>query len=259
MIRRIAMIGVCVLVCWSAGAEVGWQVYEETNVKGTIRGTIKKDHIIQMQSGSIYQVSELTLQLVLEISPKAVVLQNGNQFKLIIDGFDEPLICKQLTAPKRREAGVHAGLPTSTAPASELAHNIPLERLLPEAQQREMGIHKLTKEERDKLGKHIAAVYLAGVKKGREDTAARPASPAARSVSPSASPSVIESQIDGDFEGWEGETIVKLVNGQIWQQAEYHYEYHYAFMPKVMIYRSGAGYKMKVEGVNQDVAVTQIK
>ena len=32
---------------------------------------------------------------------------------------------------------------------------------------------------------------------------------------------VIESQIDGEFEGWEGETIFKLTNGQIWQQAEY--------------------------------------
>lgn len=255
MVRPITLIGVCVLVCWSAGAEVGWQVYEETNVKGTIRGTIKKDHIIQMQSGSVYQVSEITLQLVLELSPKALVLQNGKQFKLIIDGFDEPLICRQLTAPKSREAGVPAGLPTSTAPASEIAPDVPLERLMTEAQQREMGIHKLTKEERDKLGKYIRVVYLAGVKKGREEAAARPPSP---TVKP-ASPSVIESKIDGDFEGWEGETIVKLVNGQIWQQAEYHYEYHYAFMPEVTIYKSGTRYKMKVEGVRQDVAVTRLK
>ncbi len=32
---------------------------------------------------------------------------------------------------------------------------------------------------------------------------------------------VIECKIDGAFEGWEGETIVKLTNGQIWQQSEY--------------------------------------
>ena len=73
------------------------------------------------------------------------------------------------------------------------------------------------------------------------------------------SPSVIESQIEGDFEGWEGETIVKLMNGQIWQQSEYHYHYHYAFMPKVLIFRSGGGYKMKVEGVEKAVAVKQLK
>lgn len=33
----------------------------------------------------------------------------------------------------------------------------------------------------------------------------------------------IETQIDGDFSGWEGETIYKLRNGHIWQQARYHY------------------------------------
>ena len=70
---------------------------------------------------------------------------------------------------------------------------------------------------------------------------------------------VIESQIDGDFEGWEGETIVKLMNGQIWQQTEYYYYYHYAFMPKVLIYKSGSGYKMKVEGIEKAVRVKRLK
>ena len=72
-------------------------------------------------------------------------------------------------------------------------------------------------------------------------------------------PSLIESQIDGDFEGWEGETIVKLMNGQIWQQSEYHYNYHYAFMPKVMVFKSDSGYKMKVEGTDRAVGVRQLK
>jgi hypothetical protein len=50
----------------------------------------------------------------------------------------------------------------------------------------------------------------------------------------------LETQVDGDFKGWEGETVVKLMNGQVWQQTEYHYEYHYAYMPKVLIFSSGA-------------------
>lgn len=49
---------------------------------------------------------------------------------------------------------------------------------------------------------------------------------------------VIESQIDGEFEGWQGETIVKLLNGQIWQQSEYYYTYHYSFMPKAGEFRN---------------------
>ncbi len=70
---------------------------------------------------------------------------------------------------------------------------------------------------------------------------------------------VIESKIDGEFSGWEGETIFKLMNGQIWQQSTYAYTYRYAYSPKVLIYRSGSGYKMKVDGVTGDVTVRRIK
>jgi hypothetical protein len=85
-----------------------------------------------------------------------------------------------------------------------------------------------------------------------------PAKPKSETQKPSA-PQVIESQIQDDFEGWEGETIVKLTNGQIWQQSEYYYHYHYAFMPKVIIYRSGGGNKMKVDGIEKSVGVELLK
>jgi hypothetical protein len=68
-----------------------------------------------------------------------------------------------------------------------------------------------------------------------------------------------EAEIDGDFEGWEGETIVKLTNGQIWQQTEYYYTYHYAFMPNVMIFKSGGGFKMRVDVVEKPVGVSRLK
>jgi hypothetical protein len=70
---------------------------------------------------------------------------------------------------------------------------------------------------------------------------------------------VIESRINGDFEGWEGETILKLTNGQIWQQSEYYYFYHYAFMPEVIIFLSGGIYKMSVEGIEKSVGVIRLK
>ena len=68
----------------------------------------------------------------------------------------------------------------------------------------------------------------------------------------------IESQIDGDFEGFEGETIIKLMNGQIWQQSEYWYHYHYSFMPKVLIYKHGGIYKIKVDGIDKSIGVTRL-
>lgn len=69
-----------------------------------------------------------------------------------------------------------------------------------------------------------------------------------------------EGQIDGDFEGWTGETIYKLMDGHIIQQSEYHYHYHYAFSPRVIIYRSRGGYKIHVEDDNdEDVGIVILK
>ncbi len=70
---------------------------------------------------------------------------------------------------------------------------------------------------------------------------------------------IIESQMDGDFEGFEGETIFKLMNGQIWRQSEYWYHYHYSYMPRVIIYGVDGGYIMKVEGIEKAIGVEQIR
>ena len=75
----------------------------------------------------------------------------------------------------------------------------------------------------------------------------------------SSSNDVFESKIDGDFEGWEGETIVKLMNGQIWQQVEYYYTYTYSFMPNALVYKTGGTYKMKVDGVDKAIGVMRLK
>lgn len=72
-------------------------------------------------------------------------------------------------------------------------------------------------------------------------------------------PAVIESRIDGEFEGWDGDTVFKLENGQIWQQVSYDYEYEYAYRPKVLVYKSGSVYKMKVEGMHDEITVKRLK
>jgi hypothetical protein len=65
--------------------------------------------------------------------------------------------------------------------------------------------------------------------------------------------------IDGDFEGWDGDTVFTLCNGQIWQQSSYDYTYHYAYRPDVLIYQTGSGYRMKVEGVNDTIRVIRLR
>jgi hypothetical protein len=69
----------------------------------------------------------------------------------------------------------------------------------------------------------------------------------------------LETTIDGEFQGWDGETIFKLSNGQIWQQAEYSYTYSYAYMPEVTIYATDSGCKLKVEDEDETILVKRIK
>lgn len=69
----------------------------------------------------------------------------------------------------------------------------------------------------------------------------------------------IESEIAGEFNGWDGESVFKLTNGQIWEQAEYDYEYEYDFMPEVIIYPTNRGCRMKVEGVDSTILVRRVK
>ncbi len=69
----------------------------------------------------------------------------------------------------------------------------------------------------------------------------------------------IEAHISGDFEGWSGETVFILDNGQVWQQSSYAYTYHYAYRPKVIIFSTDGSYKMIVEGVSDSILVQRIK
>ncbi len=69
---------------------------------------------------------------------------------------------------------------------------------------------------------------------------------------------VIKTHIDGEFKGWEGKTIFKMMNGQIWQQSSFAYMYHYAYSPEVIIYKTSSGYVMKVDGVDETIHVVQL-
>ena len=69
-----------------------------------------------------------------------------------------------------------------------------------------------------------------------------------------------EGQIDGDFNGWQGETIYKLMDGHIIQQSSYHYHYHYAYSPNIVIYKEGSQYKIIVLGDDdQPVSINVLK
>lgn len=84
--------------------------------------------------------------------------------------------------------------------------------------------------------------------------------PTAVPVAPAAATAgaVIQTCIEGDFEGWSGETVFELCNGQVWVQVSYAYTYHYAYRPKVTLVRSGSSWTMAVDGVRSTIRVQQI-
>ena len=70
---------------------------------------------------------------------------------------------------------------------------------------------------------------------------------------------VVHTCIDGEFEGWQGDTIFKLCNGHIWQQASWAWHWHWAYRPEVVIVHTSGGYKMVVEGVEGSIYVKRLK
>lgn len=76
---------------------------------------------------------------------------------------------------------------------------------------------------------------------------------------PSSVSPYVESQIVGDFEGWDGDTIFKLMNGEVWQQSSYDYIYHYDYNPIIKIFETQNGYIMKVANLDKTVSVKRIE
>lgn len=61
-------------------------------------------------------------------------------------------------------------------------------------------------------------------------------------------------QVDDDWEGWDGDTLVKLSDGSVWRQEEYHYEYAYAYRPHVTL----SGDLMHVQGMSRAIRVRRL-
>ena len=60
--------------------------------------------------------------------------------------------------------------------------------------------------------------------------------------------------VDGSWEGWDGSTVVELTDGSRWEQAEYYYEYRYAYRPEVTIEQD----RMQVQDMRRSVRIRRI-
>jgi hypothetical protein len=66
---------------------------------------------------------------------------------------------------------------------------------------------------------------------------------------------VIDSYIDGEFKGWDGDQFFHLANGTVWQQSHYRYHYHYAYRPRARIIEDGGCHLLEVAGMPDRVEV----
>jgi hypothetical protein len=140
--------------------------------------------------------------------------------------------------------------------ANTPAQGLAIEQVMTPDEMQKTGVASLNATQRqvlnDWLNRYTLMVVGLAKKQSPSTTSAVPA--ARNSCSPA-----IESTISGDIEGWSGDTIFKLDNGQIWQQAAYDYTYFYEYRPDVTIYQTSAGCRMKVEDETETVLVKRIK
>lgn len=72
-------------------------------------------------------------------------------------------------------------------------------------------------------------------------------------------PKRIESQIVGTFNGWHGNTLFKLANGQVWQQTDTGTYDSNLQNPPVVIKRLGFGYLLTLTGHGATVFVKRVQ
>lgn len=69
---------------------------------------------------------------------------------------------------------------------------------------------------------------------------------------------ITDSRVEGECEGFDGDRVFELVNGQKWQQAVYRYKYRYRYRPSVRIWRDASGDYIEIEGMDELVRVRRV-
>ena len=124
---------------------------------------------------------------------------------------------------------------------------VPITAMMTTRELEASGLRTLTPEQLDVLSTWIDSYRRALIQEAVDETGEGPALEDA----------VIDTRIDGIFDGWVGDTVFRLQNGQIWQQASPSARYLFAHSPHVRISR--APYTMRVEGLAGEIAVRRIK
>lgn len=274
---------VSIAIPLQAGAQ--WSFYEETSIDGTIRGSIRKGYILKTRSGHVYEVVDYVYLYEYEYHPNVLVLSDGYRYKLVIEGIDDPLVCKclncsessigrslpgsrqdELTIKKTQEAlsalGFYNGVidgAMNTQTRAAIARFLSTHKRVPADALNSETLRLLAIELIRKNPEDTEAVTLA-----TEIIELSGQSPPSGSTKPPSQPSisegaVVESYIVSGFSGLNYGNIYRLANGQVWEQIEPWIWVWVWINPTVLIYSEGAFHRMKIEGIDHAVLVRRIK
>lgn len=228
-------------------AQNNWTLFKETSLRGSISGSITQGYIFKVSSNEFYVVNERNRQRVRVRNPNVKIFRDGSDYKLVIEDFDEPVICKKLTNVIETQInGEFKGWDGETIfklQNGQIWQQSSYAYMYQYAYNPEVLIYE------------YRGSFIMKVEDAEETIEVK----LVNQNSSKSAGNLIESHIDGEFTGWEGETIFKLQNGQIWQQASYAYTYHYAYNPKVTIYKVSGGYEMEVDGISNKIKVKLLK
>jgi hypothetical protein len=161
-------------------------------------------------------------------------------------------------------AGWAATLPAQTVgelPAKDIADLMSAEEFAA------AGLHKLTPEERAALNSWLYGHVVverreavdAALPKGAESFGLEQVASKVAAIFRD-TPEIIESRIFGEFRGWDGKTVFRLENGQVWQQAAPGRFVIRTKDPVILIRRGMLGsYLLKVEGYGTTVRVRRLE
>ena len=118
---------------------------------------------------------------------------------------------------------------------------------------KDAGLERLSPSELEALNRWLAH-YSA-----RQVSELRPHSEFVKEEARKVEQEGIRTRIAGEFNGWDGHTVFRLENGQVWKQRQpgkWHYE---ASAPEVELSKNVMGYWMlRVLGADRSIGVTRI-
>ena len=69
---------------------------------------------------------------------------------------------------------------------------------------------------------------------------------------------ILETWIEGEFNGWDGEAVYTLVTGSAWQLTRYRYAYRDKCRPKAKLWKDGPKHLLEIEGMGEPLEVGRV-